>query len=104
MKTTYGFFKKSSLGKEHVSKQVRKKAKTRTNIKECDFNKLDVLVDKGVDYVVNKGRSTEKIKVLNAEAQGVIVVGETLNVATLAVSTVTIQLVLVLLKLISYWV
>nr|GEY87161.1 putative ribonuclease H-like domain-containing protein [Tanacetum cinerariifolium] len=65
------FSKMSSLGKEHVSKQGRKKAKTRTNIDEDDFNKLDDLVDEGVDYVVNEGRSTDKIKVLSAEAEGV---------------------------------
>nr|GEV66117.1 ribonuclease H-like domain-containing protein [Tanacetum cinerariifolium] len=65
--TTEGFSKKSSLGKEHVSKQGRTKAKTRTNIEEGDFNKLDDLVDEGVDYVVNEGMSTDKIKVLNAD-------------------------------------
>nr|GEW41677.1 retrovirus-related Pol polyprotein from transposon TNT 1-94 [Tanacetum cinerariifolium] len=52
-----------------------------------DFNKLDELVDKGVDYVVNKGRSTDKIKVLHAKAKGVSAAGETLSAATLAVST-----------------
>nr|GEX27971.1 hypothetical protein [Tanacetum cinerariifolium] len=64
-----------------------KKAKTRLNIKECNFNKLDDLVGEGADYVVNKGKSTNKIKVLNAEAEGVSAGGETLSTATLAVST-----------------
>nr|GEU55633.1 hypothetical protein [Tanacetum cinerariifolium] len=68
-----------------LSKQGRKKAKTGPNIKECEFNKLDDLVDKGADYAVNKGRSTNQIKVLNAEAEGVSVAGETLSAATLAV-------------------
>nr|GEX27245.1 hypothetical protein [Tanacetum cinerariifolium] len=94
-----GFSNKSSLGKEYVSKQGRKKAKTRTNIKEGDFNKLDDLVDEGADYVVNEGRSTDKIKVLNAESKGVSTADETLSAATLAVSTVSFQTVLVLLKL-----
>nr|GEX23097.1 uncharacterized mitochondrial protein AtMg00810-like [Tanacetum cinerariifolium] len=42
----------------------------------------------GADYAMNKGRSTDKIKVLNAKA-GVSVVGETLSTAALAVSTVS---------------
>nr|GEW75595.1 retrovirus-related Pol polyprotein from transposon TNT 1-94 [Tanacetum cinerariifolium] len=57
------------------------------NIEEGNFNKLDDLVGEGADYVVNKERSTDKIKVLNAEAEGVSVAGETLSTATLAVST-----------------
>nr|GEY08157.1 uncharacterized mitochondrial protein AtMg00810-like [Tanacetum cinerariifolium] len=88
------FSKMSSLGKEHVSKQGRKKAKTGTNIDEDDFNKLDDLVDKGVDYVVNERRSTDKIKVLNAKAEGISAAGETLSTDTLAVSTASVQLVL----------
>nr|GEU43614.1 hypothetical protein [Tanacetum cinerariifolium] len=64
-----------------------------------NFNKLDDLVGEGIDYAVNKGRSTDKIKVLNAEAKGVSAAGETLSTATLAVSTVSVQPVLVLLKL-----
>nr|GEV41500.1 uncharacterized mitochondrial protein AtMg00810-like [Tanacetum cinerariifolium] len=68
-----GFSKKSSLG---------------------DFNKLDDLVDEGADYAVNEGRSTYKIKVLNAKAKEVSTVGETLNAATLAVSTASVQTVL----------
>nr|GEV08752.1 hypothetical protein [Tanacetum cinerariifolium] len=45
-----------SLGEEHVSKQREdKKAKTRLNIEDGKFNKLDDLVGEGVDYVVNKG-------------------------------------------------
>nr|GEV13368.1 putative ribonuclease H-like domain-containing protein [Tanacetum cinerariifolium] len=67
-----------------------KKAQTRTNIKECNFNKLDDLVDKGADYAVNEGRSTDKFKVLNAKAEGVSAAGKTLSVATLAVSTVSV--------------
>nr|GEW64081.1 hypothetical protein [Tanacetum cinerariifolium] len=82
-----------------------KKAKTGLNIKEGNFNKLDDLVGEGADYVVNEGRSVDKIKVLNAEAEGVSTVGETLSTATLAVSIASIQPVLVLLKLLySYWV
>nr|GEY36836.1 hypothetical protein [Tanacetum cinerariifolium] len=78
-----------SLGKEHVSKQGEdKKAKTRLNIKEGNFNKLDDLVGEGVDYVVNKERSTNKIKVLNAKEEGVSASGKTLSTATLAVSIV----------------
>nr|GEX74335.1 hypothetical protein [Tanacetum cinerariifolium] len=76
-----GFSKKRSLCKENVSKQGRKKAKTRPNIKEGGLNKLDDIVDKGADYAVNVGMSTDKIKVLNAEAEGVSAAGETLNVA-----------------------
>nr|GEY39480.1 hypothetical protein [Tanacetum cinerariifolium] len=89
-----GFSKKSSLGKEHVSKQGRKKAKIGSNIKEGDFNKLDDLVDEGFDYVVNERMSTDKIKVLNAEAKGVSVAGETLSTATLAISMASVQPVL----------
>nr|GEU42774.1 ribonuclease H-like domain-containing protein [Tanacetum cinerariifolium] len=63
-----------------------KKAKTGLNIEEGNFNKLDDLVGKGADYDVNKRRSTDKIKVLNAEVKGVSVAGETLSTATLAVS------------------
>nr|GEX11075.1 ribonuclease H-like domain-containing protein [Tanacetum cinerariifolium] len=82
-----------SLGKKHVSKQGRKKATTGTNIKER------------TNYVVNEGRYTDKIKVTNAEAKGISVASETLNAATLTVNTVSIQPVLVLLKLLcSYWV
>nr|GEU60934.1 hypothetical protein [Tanacetum cinerariifolium] len=68
-----------------------KKAKTGLNIEEGDFNKLDDLVDEGADYAVNKGRSTDKIEVLNAEAEGVSAAGETLSAATLAVSTASVQ-------------
>nr|GEX01336.1 uncharacterized mitochondrial protein AtMg00810-like [Tanacetum cinerariifolium] len=64
-----------------------------------NFNKLDDLVGEDADYAVNKGRSTDKIKVLNAKAEGVSDAGETLSTATLAVSTLSVQLVLVLLKL-----
>nr|GEV58556.1 ribonuclease H-like domain-containing protein [Tanacetum cinerariifolium] len=74
--------------------QGRKKAKTETNIEEGDFNKLDDLVDEGVDYVFNEGRSTDKIKVLNTEAEGVSVAGEILSAATLAVSTASVQPIL----------
>nr|GEU48733.1 putative ribonuclease H-like domain-containing protein [Tanacetum cinerariifolium] len=56
-----------------------------------DFNKLHDLVDEGVDYVVNKGMSTDKIKVLNAEAEGVSATGETLSTATLAISIASVQ-------------
>nr|GEY54625.1 uncharacterized mitochondrial protein AtMg00810-like [Tanacetum cinerariifolium] len=59
-----------------------------------DFNKLDDLVDEGADYAVNEGRSTYKIKVLNAKAKEVSTIGETLNAATLAVSTASVQTVL----------
>nr|GEV55553.1 hypothetical protein [Tanacetum cinerariifolium] len=45
----------------------------------------------GADYSVNKGRSTDKIRVLNAEAEGVSAAGETLSTATLAISTVSVQ-------------
>nr|GEU55121.1 retrovirus-related Pol polyprotein from transposon TNT 1-94 [Tanacetum cinerariifolium] len=55
-----------------------------------NFNKLDDLVGEGADYAVNKGRSIDKIKVLNTEAEGVSVAGETLSTATLAVSTVSV--------------
>nr|GEX55858.1 putative ribonuclease H-like domain-containing protein [Tanacetum cinerariifolium] len=58
------------LGKEHVSKQGRKKVKTGTNIEE------------GTNYVVNEGSYTDKVKVINAEAEGISVAGETLNAAT----------------------
>nr|GEV02694.1 uncharacterized mitochondrial protein AtMg00810-like [Tanacetum cinerariifolium] len=47
------------------------KSKTGLIIKEGNFNKLDDLVGEGVDYAVNEGRSIDKIKVLNAEAEGV---------------------------------
>nr|GFD07077.1 hypothetical protein [Tanacetum cinerariifolium] len=52
-----------------------------------------------VNNAVNNGRSTDKIKVLNAKAKGVSAAGETLSTATLAVSAVSVWLVLVLLKL-----
>nr|GFA37943.1 hypothetical protein [Tanacetum cinerariifolium] len=60
------------------------------NIEEDDFNKLGDLVGEGTDYALNKRRSTNKIKVLNAEAKGVSVAGETLSTATLEVSTVSV--------------
>nr|GEU33087.1 hypothetical protein [Tanacetum cinerariifolium] len=69
-----------------------KNAKTRLNIEEGNFNKLDDLVGEGTDYAVNKRRSTGKIKVLNVEAEGVSAAGETLSTATLAVSTVSKEL------------
>nr|GEY55964.1 hypothetical protein [Tanacetum cinerariifolium] len=68
-----------------------KRLKQDKNIEEGDFNKLDDLVDEGADYAVNEGRSTDKIKVLNAEAKEVSVAGKTLSAATLAVSTVSVQ-------------
>ncbi|GJY81256.1 hypothetical protein Tco_0494007 [Tanacetum coccineum] len=46
--------KKKLDKKESVSKQGRKKAKTRPSIKDGDFNKLDDLVDEGADYAVNE--------------------------------------------------
>nr|GEZ71070.1 copia protein [Tanacetum cinerariifolium] len=67
-----------------------KKAKTRLNIEEGNFNELDDLVGERDDYALNKGRSTDKIKVLNAKAEGVSVAGETLSTATLAVSTASV--------------
>nr|GEV56873.1 hypothetical protein [Tanacetum cinerariifolium] len=71
----------------------RKKAKTRTNIKE------------GTNYVVNEGSYTDKVNVINDEAEGISAACETLNAATLTVSIISIQPVLVLLKLLcSYWV
>nr|GEU90624.1 hypothetical protein [Tanacetum cinerariifolium] len=48
----------------------------------------------GNDYAVNEERSTDKIKVLNAKAEGVSAAGETLSTATLAVSTASVQPVL----------
>nr|GEY60233.1 hypothetical protein [Tanacetum cinerariifolium] len=69
----------STAGKSLVSLKMRslgaciqtwgKKAKTRFNIEEGNFNKLDDLVGEGVDYAVNEGRSIDKIKVLNTEAK-----------------------------------
>nr|GEW15912.1 zinc finger, CCHC-type [Tanacetum cinerariifolium] len=79
-----------SLGKEHVSKQGEK-AKTGLNIKEGNLNKFDDLVGEGDDYAVNEGRSTDKIKVLIIEAEGVSAAGETLSTTTLAVSTASVQ-------------
>nr|GFB20164.1 uncharacterized mitochondrial protein AtMg00810-like [Tanacetum cinerariifolium] len=67
---------------DYAGANLGRKSTTRGN-----FNKPDDIVDKGDDYIVNKGRSTDKIKVLNAEAKGVSVAGETLSTATLAVST-----------------
>nr|GEX53802.1 hypothetical protein [Tanacetum cinerariifolium] len=82
-----GFSKNEKFGKEHVSKQ-REKAKTGLNIEEGNFNKLNDLVGEGDDYAMNEERSTDKIKVLNAEAEGFSAAGETLSTATLVVSTV----------------
>nr|GEW07061.1 hypothetical protein [Tanacetum cinerariifolium] len=82
------FSKKTrSLGKEHVSKQGRKKAKTGTDIEE------------GTNYVVNEESYTDKVKVINVEAEGISDVGETLNAATLTVSTVIIGSLIVSLDL-----
>nr|GFA92122.1 hypothetical protein [Tanacetum cinerariifolium] len=67
------------------------KAKTGLNIEEGNFNKLNDLVGEGDDYAVNKGRSSDKIKVLNAKVEGVSAAGETLSTATLAVSTASVQ-------------
>nr|GEU41850.1 hypothetical protein [Tanacetum cinerariifolium] len=79
--------------KERVNKLEKRQSiyKHRYKLSECDFNKLDDLVDKGADYAVNEGRSTDKIKVLNAKAEGVSASGETLSAATLAVSTASVQ-------------
>nr|GEV61749.1 retrovirus-related Pol polyprotein from transposon TNT 1-94 [Tanacetum cinerariifolium] len=72
-----------------VKQTVRedKKAKIGLYIEEGNFNKLDDLVGEGANYVVNKERSTNKIKVLNAKSKGVSTAGETLSTATLVVST-----------------
>nr|GEZ05763.1 copia protein [Tanacetum cinerariifolium] len=67
------------------------RAQTGPYIEEGDFNKLDDLVDKCSDYVVNEGRSTDKIEVLNAKAEGVSAAGETLSAATLAVSIASVK-------------
>nr|GEX14451.1 hypothetical protein [Tanacetum cinerariifolium] len=48
----------------------------------------------GNDNDVNEGRSTDKIKGLNAEAEGVNAAGETLSTATLAISAASVQPVL----------
>nr|GEX13333.1 hypothetical protein [Tanacetum cinerariifolium] len=66
---------------------TRPPIKNELNIKEGNFNKLDDLVGEGADYTVNKGRLTNKIKVLNAKEEGISAAGETLSNATLAVST-----------------
>nr|GEU40960.1 vacuolar protein sorting-associated protein 28 homolog 2 [Tanacetum cinerariifolium] len=58
--------------KEHVSKQGRKKAKTKLNIKEGDFSKLDDLVDKGADYAMNEGRLTNKIEEANISTTRIV--------------------------------
>nr|GEW23955.1 putative ribonuclease H-like domain-containing protein [Tanacetum cinerariifolium] len=41
--------------------------------------KMRTLVGEGDDYAMNEGRSTDKIKVLNAKAEGVSAAGETLS-------------------------
>nr|GEY94125.1 hypothetical protein [Tanacetum cinerariifolium] len=88
----YGFSKNENFG---ACIQTRgKKAKIGLNIEEGNFNKLDDLVGKGNDYAVNEERSTDKIKVLNPEAEGVSTAGETLSTATLTVSTPSVQPVL----------
>nr|GEZ49664.1 uncharacterized mitochondrial protein AtMg00810-like [Tanacetum cinerariifolium] len=58
-----------------------------------NYNKIDDLVGEDADYAVNKRRLTDKIKELNAEAEGVSIVVETLSTATLAVSSVSVQTV-----------
>nr|GEU65455.1 hypothetical protein [Tanacetum cinerariifolium] len=52
--------------------------------KACNFNKLDDLVGEGADYAVKNERLTDKIKVLNAKAEGVSAADETLSTANLA--------------------
>nr|GEU51826.1 hypothetical protein [Tanacetum cinerariifolium] len=75
--------------KERVNKLEKRQSIYKHRYKlSGDFNKLDDLVDEGADYAVNEGRSTDKIKVLNAIAEGVSASGETLSVATLAVNVV----------------
>nr|GEV23264.1 hypothetical protein [Tanacetum cinerariifolium] len=69
-------------------------AKTGLNIEEGKFNKLDDLVGDGNEYAMNERRSTDKIKVLNSKAEGVSAAGETLSTANLAVSTASVQPVL----------
>nr|GEY44342.1 hypothetical protein [Tanacetum cinerariifolium] len=49
--------------------------------------KSTTIVGEGDDYAMNEGMSTDKIKVLNVEAEGVSAAGETLSTATLVVST-----------------
>nr|GFA33208.1 hypothetical protein [Tanacetum cinerariifolium] len=78
------------LGEEHVSKQGGIKRIKGLNIEEDHFNKLGDLVGEGTDYALNKRRSTNNIKVLNAEAEGVSIAGETLSTTTLEVSTVSV--------------
>nr|GEZ75426.1 hypothetical protein [Tanacetum cinerariifolium] len=56
---------------ETNSPDGEEKAKTGTNI------------DEDTNYVVNKGSYTVKVKVINTKAEGISVVGETLNAATL---------------------
>nr|GEW29027.1 putative reverse transcriptase domain-containing protein [Tanacetum cinerariifolium] len=70
-------FQVSSIGELtfFLRLQERKKAKTGTNIKE------------GTNYVVNEGSYTDKVKVINAEAEGISATSETLNAATLTIST-----------------
>nr|GEW52457.1 putative ribonuclease H-like domain-containing protein [Tanacetum cinerariifolium] len=71
---------------DYTGANIDRKSKT----PEGNFNKLDDLVGEGAEYAVNKRRSTNKIKVLNAEAEGVSAAGETLSTATLTVSTVSV--------------
>nr|GFA63557.1 hypothetical protein [Tanacetum cinerariifolium] len=80
------FSKNEKFGSMYPNKG--KKAKTGLNIEEGNSNKLNDLVGEGANYAVNKGRSTDKRKVINDEAEGVSAVGETLSTATLVVSTV----------------
>nr|GEW36639.1 hypothetical protein [Tanacetum cinerariifolium] len=62
----FGFWLTCLLGR-----RGGKRAKTGTNIEE------------GTNHVVNEGSYTDKVKVINAEAEGISVAGETLNAATL---------------------
>nr|GEZ36632.1 hypothetical protein [Tanacetum cinerariifolium] len=72
---------------DYAGANLNRKSTTRGN-----FNKLDDLVGEGVDYVVNEGRSTDKIIVKNTEAEGVSATGEALSTATLVVSNVSCSL------------
>nr|GEV40713.1 hypothetical protein [Tanacetum cinerariifolium] len=67
-------YARANLGRKSTTGGEEKKAKTGTNTIE------------GTNYLVNEWSYTNKVKVINVEAEGISAAGETINATTLTVS------------------